>query len=87
MKSLLVEVCIGTSCHLLGAQDLLQAIEEFVPENQAKLDIRGVTCLKTCGRGPNVRIDGQVFTNVTPDYLIAVIQSYLLQEEELLCPK
>ena len=83
MKQLIVEVCVGTSCHLLGAQDLLKTLEELPCKKKERLDIRGVTCLKACGRGPNVRINGLVFVSVTPDHLMELLSEYFLPEEEL----
>lgn len=83
MNRILVEVCIGTSCHLLGAQDLLQVLENLPAEKQELLQVQGITCLKACGRGPNVRIQQQVFTNMTPDKLLEILEPYLYSEEAL----
>jgi len=74
MQKLTVEICIGTSCHLLGAQDLIDAIEDL-PENERHLiDLQGVTCLKSCGKGPNVRINGVVVPNTTPEQLLEIVR-------------
>lgn len=78
MNRLVIEVCVGTSCYLLGAQDLLQAIEELPAEQQGKVEINGVTCLKNCGKGPNIRINGTVYSGVTPERLLQVIDENLL---------
>ena len=83
MKQILVEVCVGTSCHLLGAQDLFQTLENLPIEKQELLQVQGVTCLKSCGRGPNVRIQQQVYTNITPDRLLEIIETLLSSEEAL----
>lgn len=78
MDKLLIEVCIGTSCHLLGSQDLIDAIEELADEVKEKIDLQGVTCLKSCGKGPNIRINGIVIPNVTPEQLIEIVHDNLL---------
>ena len=78
MNRLVIEVCVGTSCYLLGAQDLLQAIEELPAEQLGKVEIIGVTCLKNCGKGPNIRINGTVYSGVTPERLLQVIDDNLL---------
>lgn len=83
MNRILVEVCIGTSCHLLGAEDLLHALENLPAEKQERLQVQGITCLKACGQGPNVRIQQQVFTNMTPDKLLEILEPYLYSEEAL----
>ena len=83
MNRILVEVCIGTSCHLLGAQDLLQTLDNLPAEKQELLQVQGITCLKACGRGPNVRIQQQVFTNMTPDKLLEILEPYFCSGEAL----
>lgn len=77
MATLIIEVCIGTSCHLMGSQALLSAIEALPPDRRARIDLRGVTCLKSCRKGPTVRINGVVLAEMTPDRLLAVIEDSL----------
>lgn len=83
MKRVLVEICVGTSCHLLGSQDLLQVLDQLPAEQQQAVDIRGVTCLKTCGKGPNIRLNGQLYLNMTPDRLLELLEPYWIEGEEL----
>lgn len=88
IKPIIVESCIGTSCHLLGTEDLLEAIKSLPQEIQNETEVRTVTCLQHCGKGPNVRINGQFLANMTPERLLQVLQhSYehyrQCQEEDL----
>lgn len=73
MEKLLVEICIGTSCYLLGAQDLIGAMEGLPDDEKNKVDLQGVTCLKSCGKGPNARINGVVIPNITPEKLVEIV--------------
>lgn len=77
VSTLLVEICLGTSCHLMGSQDILDAIESLPPDKRGKIDLRGVTCLKTCRKGPNARINGVVLSEMTPERTLAVIEDNL----------
>ncbi|MDU4960665.1 MAG: NAD(P)H-dependent oxidoreductase subunit E [Sporomusaceae bacterium] len=77
MEKLVVEICAGTSCYLLGSQDLIDALETLPQEKRAKIDLRGITCLKACGYGPNVRVKGVVLSNMTPERLLQVIDDNL----------
>jgi NADH:ubiquinone oxidoreductase subunit E len=77
MAKLIIEVCLGTSCHLMGSQAVMSAIETLPPEQKAQVDLRGVTCLQNCRKGPTVRINGVVLTEMTPDRLLAVIEDSL----------
>jgi len=72
-----LEICMGSACYLLGAQDLLEAIEALPPEKKAKIDLKGATCLKACGNGPNIKINGELVSNITPEQLIGLINEKL----------
>ena len=74
MAQLVIEICAGTACYLLGSQDLIDAVETLPPEKRAKIDLRGVSCLTSCGRGPNVRLNGVVLSNMTPERLLQIIE-------------
>ena len=74
MEKLLIEICIGTSCYLLGSQDLIDALEELPDEVKSRINIQGVTCLNSCGKGPNIRVNGIVVPNVTPEQLMEIVQ-------------
>lgn len=87
MKTVSLEICVGTSCYLLGAQDLIDAVECLPNDMKSRINLLGVTCLKNCGQGPNARINGQVLTNLNPDKLIDILDIALQQEEDLLCHK
>lgn len=73
MGRLIVEICAGTSCYLLGSQDLIDAIETLPVEKREKIELRGVSCLKACGKGPNVRINHVVLSNMTPERLLQIL--------------
>ena len=48
---LTVELCMGTSCHLMGVQDLVAVLETLPAEQREQTEIKGVTCFKNCGKG------------------------------------
>lgn len=77
MKKVVVEVCLGTSCHLLGAQDLMTYLERTPKEWKEWLEVRGSTCLHNCGKGPNVKINDVVYTGMTPDHLHDLLSDLL----------
>ena len=77
---LTVEICMGTSCHLMGNQDLMAIIDSLPAEQRQLIEIKGVTCFKNCGKGPNVTINGTLMTGVTPDILLETLQSILSLE-------
>lgn len=77
MALISIEICMGSACYLLGAQDLLEVIESLPPAKKAQIDLRGATCLKACGTGPNIKVDGVLLSNVTPEKLLEIIRDKL----------
>lgn len=69
-----VEICMGTSCHLMGVQDLMVVLDSLPESQRCQIELKAVTCFKHCGKGPNVRINGELLTNVTPDRLLESLQ-------------
>ncbi|MEN6412616.1 MAG: NAD(P)H-dependent oxidoreductase subunit E [Veillonellales bacterium] len=74
MTMLKIEVCVGSACYLLGSQDLIEMIEGLPEDVKANIDLRGSSCLKACGKGPNVKINGELISGVTPDKLMEIIK-------------
>ena len=74
---LTVEICMGTSCHLMGNQDLLAVIDALPAEQRQLIEVKGVTCFKNCGKGPNVKINGTLLINANPEILLETLQNNL----------
>lgn len=70
MEKTKLEICVGTTCYILGASEL-QHIERFLPEELAPLvEISGVSCIGACknsnyGSAPFVRINGKIIGNAS----------------------
>lgn len=65
MEKIKVEICTGTACHLLGAQDLKEYIVSLPQAQREMIELSGATCFQKCGQGPNVKIDGTLYSNVS----------------------
>ncbi len=78
MKALRVEICVGTSCRLLGSQDLFDAVQALPAGKRERIDLDEAACFKNCRKGPSVRIDGIVLPDMTPDRLMEIIEDRLL---------
>ena len=77
MKTVTIEICMGSACYLLGAQELIEMIQALPEEIQEQIDLRGSTCLKACGQGPNITVDGELVHNVTTDLLRQILEEKL----------
>ena len=76
MKRIKIELCQGTSCHLLGCRELVEALNSLPSSRRDLIDLCMADCLKSCRKGPNVRINGTIFSGMTPDGLLATLEEH-----------
>ncbi len=77
-----IKVCLGTACHVRGAERVLRAVQE---ETGARLgdtspdglfDIQPVRCLGACGLAPVIMVDGEVHGKLDPNRVRRLISRY-----------
>jgi NADH:ubiquinone oxidoreductase subunit E/NAD-dependent dihydropyrimidine dehydrogenase PreA subunit len=67
----LINVCLGTACHVRGASRILEEIERELgiapgeTTKDLKFTLETVNCLGACALGPLMVIDGEYFGNMT----------------------
>ena len=67
---LFIQICVGSSCHLKGSQEIVElfqaAVEEYRLDGEVVLS--GSFCIGQCNRvGVTVQINDDVHTGVTRD--------------------
>ena len=63
-----VQVCVGSSCHLKGSQDIVELFERAIEENNLGNDVvlSGSFCIGKCNRvGVTVQVNDDVHVGVT----------------------
>ena len=63
-----VQVCVGSSCHLKGSQDIVELLQKAIDENHIEDDIvlNGSFCIGKCNRvGVTVQVNDDVHTGIT----------------------
>jgi NADH-quinone oxidoreductase subunit G len=70
-----VSVCVGTACHLRGAQKLLQDLLRHVRKEGLTntVEIMATFCMEACDRGPTVRVDGRVLHRADLPGVLALV--------------
>ena len=60
-----VTVCVGSSCHLKGARDVIVRFDQLVREHKLadKVELKGSFCMERCGEGINWQIDDEPCTS------------------------
>lgn len=65
-----VHVCVGTACHVRGAQGIIDTVENVTGVKPGETDsdlnysVETVSCLGCCALGPVMVVDGEIHGNV-----------------------
>ncbi len=82
---MIVQVCIGSSCHLKGSREIVELMKAAIEEHslQDEITLAGSFCIGKCNRvGVTVQVDDDVYTGITKesfneffnDKILSVIQ-------------
>lgn len=67
---MIIQICVGSSCHLRGSADIVDMMKEAVREHHLEADVTlaGIFCTEKCNRvGVTVQIDDDVYTGITAE--------------------
>ncbi len=77
-----IHICVGTACHVRGAQRVLDTVEGVtgIRPGETDLDLKfsleTVNCLGCCALGPVMEIDGKTHGKMAPAETAAVLKNY-----------
>jgi NADH:ubiquinone oxidoreductase subunit E len=84
----IIRVCHGTSCHVRGAVNITQAIDEELgldgegTTEDMKFTVEKVACLGCCSLSPVIMIDETVYGGLTRNKARRVIKRWVREEAE-----
>lgn len=67
---MIVQICVGSSCHLRGSEKIIELFQKAISENNLQNDVTlaGSFCTGKCNRvGVTISVDNNVYTGVTPE--------------------
>ncbi|MBS1368738.1 MAG: (2Fe-2S) ferredoxin domain-containing protein [Lentisphaeria bacterium] len=79
-----VEICLGTTCYVLGSFRLSALEEQLPPELKEQVEVVGCACLDVChdrnyGNAPFVRINEErIVDNATIEKVIDILRDEYL---------
>lgn len=64
-----LEVCVGSACHLKGAYNVINGFKELVESKklQDKVEVKAAFCLGNCTKPVSVRVNGTEVCSVKED--------------------
>ena len=78
---MVISVCVGSSCHLKGSYDIIEAFKSALAVNNLvdKITLKATFCLGKCGvAGVTVKIDNEIITGVTTENFNEVFETNVL---------
>lgn len=67
---MLVQICVGSSCHLKGSERLVELFSDAIAKNRldGEVTLAGSFCTGKCNReGVTVTVDDAIYTGITPE--------------------
>ncbi|MGM0445269.1 MAG: NAD(P)H-dependent oxidoreductase subunit E [Bacillota bacterium] len=81
MSNVKVEICIGTPCYLMGARELIDEVQKMKKEYEDKIELKSLHCIEErCEKAPIVKINGEIYEEVTYDKLQRVVKEKLAKQ-------
>lgn len=81
----IVQVCVGSSCHLKGSPEIVALLETAVTEYHLEDEVVlvGSFCIGKCNRtGVTVQVDDDIHIGVTRDNFREFFQKHILSKVE-----
>ena len=76
-----VTVCIGSSCHLKGSRQVVEALQKLIADNKLedKVELAGTFCMGKCREGVCTMVD-DVFFSVSPETVEEFFNTEILSQ-------
>ena len=67
---MIIQVCVGSSCHLKGSPEIVELLQDAVTEHHIENDVTlaGSFCIGKCNRvGVTVQVDDDIHVGITKE--------------------
>jgi NADH:ubiquinone oxidoreductase subunit E len=77
-----IRYCESAPCHVMGGRQLIESLKEILhlepgcTSPDGKWSLLNTSCLGVCGVGPVILIDEDIYGNLTPDQIPAILSQY-----------
>lgn len=78
---LIIQVCVGSSCHLKGSQDIVELLQAAIEEHHIEDDVvlTGSFCIGKCNRvGVTVQVNDDVHVGITRENFKEFFKTHIL---------
>ncbi len=88
MEKIQVEICLGTTCFVMGSSHLQELIELIPKRYNNKVEVSGKPCLGLCSQdceysqAPYVKVNNEVVSQATVEKVLKVIEGIIGNNEK-----
>ena len=78
---MIIQVCVGSSCHLKGSPEIVQLLQKAVEEYHLENDVTlvGSFCIGKCNRiGVTVQVDDDIHVGITKENFKEFFKEHIL---------
>ena len=78
---MIIQICVGSSCHLKGSEELVELFQEYIEKYKldSEITLAGSFCVGKCNRtGVTIQFDEEIVTGVTKDNFRDVFKEHVL---------
>jgi len=81
MATATVTVCVGSSCHIKGAREVIMRFNELLKKHGLEQDVelKGSFCMERCGEGVNWQIDDEPFSSDSAESALETFRTRILE--------
>ena len=80
---MIIQICVGSSCHLKGSEDIVALLQQAVADYHLEADVTlaGSFCTGQCNRvGVTVQVDDDTYPGITRENFPAFLQDKILKK-------
>ena len=84
---MIIQVCVGSSCHLKGSPEIVELLTKAVEENhlEEEITLAGSFCIGKCNRiGVTVQVDDDIHVGITKENFKEFFKEKVLSKPEVL---
>ena len=80
---MIIQVCVGSSCHLKGSADIVELTQQAIEKNhlETEITLAGSFCTGQCHRiGVTLTVDDEIFPGITRDTFHQFFQDHVIKK-------
>ena len=82
---MIIQVCVGSSCHLKGSPEIVELLQKAVEEYhlEGEVALAGSFCIGKCNRvGVTIQVDDDIHVGITKENFKEFLQENVLNKLE-----